>query len=325
MKYLKSFFAVASVCVMVAGHTIAHSQTYPDKPIRIIAGFPPGGSFDAFSRTIALALGERLKQTTVVENRPGAAGAPAAEYVAKSPADGYTLLVVEDGMMSIAQLLNPNLGYNSIQDFAPISLSTIIPMVLVANPSLGVKDLKSFIALAKSKPGALNYASPGTGSSPHLTFEILKEKAAIDVVHVPYKGAANVVPDLLSGRVQLLIVGENTVKSFIRNGSLVVLAGTGKVRSPTLPDTPTFVESGYPALQVEPYYGLVAPARTPKPIVDVLDREMRAGLEIPSIRAKLIDLNMQIAAGGGDVLAARIREDIARWKPIVARLGVRTE
>ncbi len=321
---VNQFQKIAAVAVLCMGGACATmAQTFPDRPIHLVLGFAPGGSADGFSRTVGQALSDRVKQPVVVDNRPGAGGTLAGAFVAKSPEDGYTLFMADDSTMGIAPFVYSNLGYNPAQDFAPISLSITQPMILVSSVASGIKDVPGLIAMAKSKPGTLNYGSPGSATLPHLAFELLKAQAGIDVTHVPYKGGPLVLADLAAGRVQLLFIGVNSALPFIQDGKVMAIGATSLTRIPKLPNVPTISESGIPGYSVDSYYGLVAPARTPKAVVDLLDREVRAALLVPEVSDKLARLGMPVAAGNADALAARIRDDLARYGPIVKKAGVR--
>ncbi len=323
MSFPKALLSATVVAVSFLVNMPAIAQAYPNKPLQVISGFAAGGSFGAFCRIVADGLGERSKLAVVDDHKPGASGAIAAEYVAKAVADGSIFMVVEDTVMSISPLINPNLGYNP-RDFTPISLSATFPVIVMAPPALGVKDMRGLVALAKSKPGSLSFASPGIGTSSQLTFEQLKAQAGIDMVHVPYKGGLNPVADLIENRIQLHIMSAFTATPFIKDGKLMALGVRSASRAPSLPDVPTFEEVGIPNFAYDVYYGVVISARTPKPMVNFLEREMRAILEMPQIRERIEKLNLKVEAGGSEAFSARIREDIARWSPIITRLGLRT-
>lgn len=323
MKIIRKLVTVGFLCLVATA--TANAQTFPDKPLRLVVGYVPGGVADAFCRTMGQALGERLKQPVVVDNKPGAGGTLAALFVAKSTDEGYTLLMAEDGALGVAPSIYQNLGYNPTQDFAPVSLSVTQPMVLLATPGAGVKDLAGLIALAKSKPRVLNFASPGNATTPHLAFELLKAQAGIEVTHVPYKGGTPALLDLVAGRVEFLFIGINNAFPFIQDGKAVPIGVTSLTRQSRISGVPPISEAGIPGFSSEPWFGLAMPARAPRPIVNIMERETQAVLEQPDVREKLVKLGMQVAAGNAEALATRIREDVARYARIIKQTGIRAD
>jgi tripartite-type tricarboxylate transporter receptor subunit TctC len=323
-KFLRALASVVTACAALQSIPAA-SQVYPNRPVKIVVGVAAGGVGDNTARAIGQALAERLNQPFVVENKLGAGGTIAAELVAKSPPDGYTLLLTEPGMQTIAPALYAKLGYDPAKDFVPLSHSVATPMILIAAPSIPVNDLRGFIALAKAQPGRLNYGSPGSGIITHLAFELFKSMAGIDVVHVPYKGMAPAMADLMAGQVQVMLVSVSTALQQIRAGKVKVLGVASSSRLPSLPDVPTLSESGLPGYVLEPWIGFVAPAGTPKPVVDLLEKEFAAVLTLPAVRERLMNLGVEVIGAHGDGLTKAIQVDLGRWPRIVKELGLRAE
>ncbi|MEO8387998.1 tripartite tricarboxylate transporter substrate binding protein [Polaromonas sp.] len=304
--------------------TLAQS-TFPNKPVRLVVPFATGGASDTFARLVGQVLSERLGQPFVVENRTGAGGTVGANLVAKAPADGYTLFVGDIGTHGIASSLYTKLGYDPIKDFVPISYSVSSPLVLVVTPSLQAKDVRSFIADARARPGKLDYASSGRGGISHLAVEMLKAQTGIYMVHVPYKGGAPALTDLMGGQVQMMMPSVSTSLQHIRSGRLRALGVASTKRSSVLPDIPTLRESGLPDYVVEPWIGIMAPAGTSKAVTDLLQREFSAVLALPAVREKLMVQGFEVVGGNGDELARVIKNDVARWATIVKQSGAQVE
>ncbi len=321
--FRKIAFASAAVLTLQMGSVLA--QTYPNKPIRLIVPFGAGGASDTFARVVGNAMSERLGQPFIVENRTGAGGTVAANSVAKSVPDGYTLFIGDIGTHSIAVSLYPKLSYDPIREFIPISYSVTLPLVLVVNPSVQANDLRSLIALAKARPGKIDYASSGSGGISHLAVEMLKSTADIDIVHVPYKGGTSGLTDVMGGQVQIMIPSLSTALPYIRTGKLRALGTASAKRSTLLPDVPTLRESGLPNYVVEPWVGILAPAGTPKPVVDRLEREFASVLNLPQVREKLTAQGFEVIAGSGDAFANVIKTDVSRWAKIVQQSGAKVE
>ena len=277
------------IFIALALVTQVSAQTYPNRPIRLLVPFTPGGGTDQLARIIALKMSESLGQQVVVENRPGGNTLIATEMVVRSPADGYTLLLQVNNLAANPTLYRGKMTFDTVKDLAPISIVAGNPHVLVINPSVPAKNLKEFIALAKAKPGTLSFASAGSGSVNHLAGELLKMQAGIDMIHVPYKGSGSIMPDLLGGQVDALFAAMPTVTSFIKDKRLRPIAVTTATRFRALPDVPTIAESGYPGYELSTWFGLLAPAGTPKPVIDSLQTEVVKALKDPSVRARLGD------------------------------------
>jgi tripartite-type tricarboxylate transporter receptor subunit TctC len=294
----------------------ALAQPYPSRPVRVVVPFAPGGPNDIIVRLLTPKLGETLGQAFVVENRAGAGGNIGTDYVAKSVADGYTLLSVGPGSLIINPLIG-KVGYDTGRDFAPITLMARAPNALVAHPSLPARSVAELIGLARSKPGAINYASGGNGSTPHLAAALFASMAGVELTHVPYKGTAPATADLVGGQVQIAFLGIPAVLPYAKSGRLRVLAVTGLRRSPELPDVPTVDESGVPGYEVSPWYGLLAPAATPGAIVERLALEATRIVRAPETREKLALAGAEAAGSTPAEFAAVIRADTATWSRIV--------
>jgi tripartite-type tricarboxylate transporter receptor subunit TctC len=312
-----------SMCAI--GSLPAAAQSYPAKPVRIIVPFAAGGGTDIVARTVGAKLGEALGQAMVVDNRAGAAGVIGTEIAAKSAADGYTLLMGSGGPLAISPGLNAKLPYDPTRDFAPIALVTTMPFLLVVHPALPVKSVRELIALAKARPGQLNYASPGSGSTTHLAMELFKALAAVDVVHVPYKGVAPAATDLIRGQVQMMSGDLNTLMPHVTSGKMRPLAITGAARSTLLPDMPTVAESGVPGYEASGWFGMLAPVGTPQEIVRRLNGEIVKILAAIELRKRLAGLGGDVAGGTPEQFAAHLRHEIAKWGKLIRGIGLKPE
>ena len=306
--------------VLAASGAGAAETPYPSRPIRIVVAFPAGGTVDVLGRLLAAKLHDAWGEPVTVDNRPGAGGNVGADLVAKAEPDGYTLLVTASPPLSTNVTLYRDLPFDPVKDFAPISLLAEVPNLLQinpANPRTPARTLAELIALAKARPGELNFASQGNGTTSHLAAELLKQRAGIDVAHVPYKGTAPALNDLLAGNVDFMF--DNLVSSlpFVRAGKLRALAVGSVARAAALPDVPTLIESGFPGFESTAWFAIVAPARTPAAIVGRLNRAVVAALRDPAVATRLGDLGAVTIASSPDVLAAKIRDEIARWGVVV--------
>ncbi|CAN5521561.1 tripartite tricarboxylate transporter substrate binding protein [soil metagenome] len=316
--------AAASLSVTHFAPALAQAA-FPNRPVKLVVPFATGGASDTFARVVGQALGERLGQPFVVENRSGAGGTVAAALVAKSSPDGYTLFVGDIGTHGIASSLYPKLGYDAVKDFVPISYSVASVLVVVVTPSVAARDMRSFIAEAKSKPGKIDYASSGAGGISHLAVEMLKNQTGAYMVHVPYKGGAPALTDVMGGQVQMMMPSVSTSLQHIRSGRLRALAVAAGKRSSVLPDVPTMRESGLRDYVVEPWIGIMAPAGTPKSVTDLLDREFAAVLALPAVKEKLSAQGFEVIGGSGEMLGKVIKADVERWGPIVRKSGAVVE
>lgn len=321
---MAALFAVAPIAPSLAASAPAQAATYPDKPIRWIVPFPAGGAADLISRPLAQKLAEKWGQQIVIDNRPGAGSNLGIELAAKAPPTGYTLVVVP-ATFTATPSLYPKLAYDPVRDFAPITLISSSPLVLIVPPSLPVKSLAELIALAKSKPGELNYASSGIGASAHLAAELLKGLAGIDVAHIAYRGQPPAIIDMLSGRVQMMFANVPVALPQITAGKLRGIAVTTLQRSPQLPNLPTVAESGFPGFEVNQWTGLVAPAGTPKAIIAKLHDAVVAALETPEVRSNLINQGFQPAGGSPEQFAAYIQSELQKWGKLIRERGIRAD
>ena len=305
--------------------TVAHAQDYPSKPIRLIVPYPAGGTTDILARLCAIQLGQRLKQTVVVENRAGASGAIGSAEVARAAPDGYTLLMATASSHGINSAVYKKLPYDAVKDFAPVTMVASTPNIIVVNPSVPAKDLKELIALAKSQPGKLNFGSTSLGGSPHMSAELLKMMARVDMVHVPYKGAAPMLSDLLGGQIQIGFDNLPSTINFVRTGKVRAIAVTTPQRWPGAPDIPTVAESGLPGYEVSGWFGLLAPAGTPKAILDTLQQTVAAAVKDPEVAKHMLELGAQPIANSPDVFAAQIKFEVEKWHKVVQATGVKVE
>jgi tripartite-type tricarboxylate transporter receptor subunit TctC len=300
------------------------AQSYPSKPIKIVVPYPPGGFNDTLGRTLAAKFTEAWGQPAVVENKPGANTLIGSDYVAKSPPDGYTLLIVAFPFAVTPSLIK-NMPYDTVKDFAPVVLAAQSPNLLVVNPSLPVKSVGELIALAKAKPNSLSYASTGNGSSNHISMELFKSLAGVQIVHIPYKGSAPAVTDLLGGQVHLMFDNVPNVLPHVKAGKLTALAQTGTKRSPLISDIPTVAEAGVPGYEVTVWFGLVAPAGTPREVVQKLNAETLKILAMPDVRDRFLAQGVEPAGGTPEQFAEHIRAQMAKWSKVVADAGVKAE
>lgn len=314
-----------------AGNTLAQNpstspaQVYPARPLRMIVPFPPGGSNDILGRTLALKLAEALKQQVIVENRGGAGGSIGAEAAAKSPADGYTILIGHVGTLAVNAGLYPKLGYDPLKSFAPITLIANVPNVLVVHPSVPVNTAAELVVHARANPGKLFYSSGGNGSAAHITMEYFKLQTRVDIVHVPYKGTGPSVTDLIAGQVSMTITGIPPVISHIRAGKLRALGVSSLQRVDALPQTPTISESGVKGFDAVQWYGIVAPAGTPREIVMKLNADIRGIMQSPEMRERLNTEGAIATTSTPEEFAAHIRSEIARWGAVIKRAGIQAD
>jgi tripartite-type tricarboxylate transporter receptor subunit TctC len=303
----------------------AFAQAYPAKPIRLVVPFPPGGSTDIVARIVAQKLSERLGQQVVVENRGGAGGTIGTEAVAKAPPDGYTLVVGTTSTHAVAPSVYGKIGYDPVKDFAPISLIAVTPYLLVVNPSVDVKSLQDFVGYVKARPGKLNYASAGTGSTTHLAMEMLKSAAGLYIVHIPYNGNGPAGTAVIGGQVEILFGSLPAVLPHAKSGRVRPLAvGTPK-RSPSLPNVPTVAESGFPGFDASLWLAIMAPAGTPAPIVDRLQKEIHAVIASPDTADALNKAGAEPVTSTPAELAAMVKDGVEKYGKVVKQAGVKPE
>jgi tripartite-type tricarboxylate transporter receptor subunit TctC len=312
VRVLTCLFGIA-----LADGGAAHAQAYPARPLKLIVPFPPGAGTDALARLVAQKLGEQMNATIVVDNRTGAGGAIGAELVARADPDGYTLLFVASPFTTVAAA-SPGAGYDPLKQYAGIALIATGPLVFVTSSAAQVASLRELIALAKAKPGTLNYGSAGTAGINHLALELLKVRTGTDIVHVPYKGIGPATIDLLSGQIQLLTGTVAAVAPYVAQGRLRALAVTGAKRSSLLPEAPTMREAGVADYEVYNYWGLVAPVDTPRDIIVRLNAEVQKMLANPDVRDRLEKDGVELTPGGPERMQAFIAGDLAAWRRLIA-------
>ena len=321
---MKQILAVIlSVSAIVTAADAATQSNYPTKPVRIIVGFPPGSQADAVGRLFGQKFAEAWGQPVVIENVPGAAGNFAADRVAKAAQDGYTL-----GLLASGLVINPSLyklAYDPVKDFAPVSQVTVSPTMLVVHNAVSAKSVQELIALAKAQPGGLTFASGGSGSAPHMTAELFKSVAGLDIRHIPYKGVTAAIPDILGGRVTMMFSPIVVVLPVMRERKLRGLAVTSLRRSSAVPELPTIAESGYPGFEVTGWIGLLAPAMTSPTIVRKLHLETVKALVLPDLRAKLADLGLEVIGNSPDEFAAAIKSEIPKWAKLIKESGLKPD
>ena len=303
----------------------AFAADYPSKPIRLVVPYAPGGGADGVARIIAKKMSENIGQPIVIDNKGGAGSILGTEIVAKAEPDGYTLLLGQSGPISINPAVYKSLPYDPVKDFVPLSMTTAYPYILVVNADLPVKSLAEFVALAKSKPGAMNYGSTGVGAANHLVSELFNAKAGLKMTHVPYRGTALAVGDLLAGQLTMVFGDPVSVLSQMRAGKLRALAVTSLQRSPVAPEVPTVAESGYPGFEALAWHGLLAPAKTPPAIVQKLNAEIVKALADPTTKKLLEDQAMQTVGSSPADFASFIQKDIVLWKGVAAAAHVSVE
>ncbi len=303
---------------------VGWAQSYPAKPIRILIGFSPGGGADVVARSLSPQLVETLGQQIVVENRPGANGIIAAELAAKAPPDGYTLLVAP-GNYAFAPAMNAKLPFDMATAFAPVSQLAETPLLVVVHPSLPVKNMQQLIALAKSYPKKLSYASGGIGGSGHLAMELFRTMTQVQAVHVPYKGTGAAITDLIGGQVPLCFCTLPSVFPHVKSGRLRALAVTTARRTPAAPDIPTVAEAGVPGYEMSQWYGLLAPAGTPTPIIERLNSEVGKALKHPELRSRLQSEGAEAVGSSPQEFGTFFKAEIAKWTRIVQRAGMRAD
>jgi tripartite-type tricarboxylate transporter receptor subunit TctC len=324
LPFLVPVLAFAVAASLTAGlSSVALAQTYPDRPVHLYVPYPAGGPNDVVARLLGQKLSESLGQQIVIENRAGGSGNIAVEALARAPADGYAVV-----LPAMAYAVNPALfskvGY-SFDQFAPVSIVTKGPLVLVVHPSLGVNSVKELIAMAKEKPGSLNYGSGGNGSSLHLAAEMFKQQAGVDIQHIPYKGTNDLISDLLTGRVPISFMSPLIAKSHVDQGKLVALGVTSPQRSPSWPETPTIAEAGVPGYAVEAWYAILAPKGTPAPIVDKLSKEIAKAVQSDDVKAKFAALGNEPVGSTPAEAQTYIAAEADRWAKVLKAAGIRAD
>jgi tripartite-type tricarboxylate transporter receptor subunit TctC len=315
----------AAVVAALAGAHPAMAQEFPTRPITLIVPYTPGGGNDAMARVVADKMSVALRQQIVIENRGGAGGSIATRQVARAAPDGYTLGLGGTGTLAIDPTLYPNVGYDPRKDFAPVGLIATSALIVLVNPSLPAKTLTEFIALAKAEPGKINFASAGSGSGIHLGTELPAYMAGIKMTHIPYKGSAPALTDLIGGHVALYFSSLPPAIGLVREGKVRALAVTGPTRAKVFPDLPTVAQAGLPGFEAVLHYGIVAPAGTPRPVIDKLNAAMRTALASPDVQARIDTDGAEVFASTPEQYAADIDREETKWSDIVRRSGAKAE
>lgn len=318
-------FAVAAFAatVVLHGGYAAAAESWPVRPVRGLVTSPPGGANDTQARVLGTKLAEHLGQTVVIDNRGGGSGMIAAEIVAKSAPDGYTLLFGTNSTFSVNPSLFPRVPYETLRDFAPVAVTVMTPHVLLAHPSLPVRTVKDLIALARARPAGLNYASSGTGSAFHLGMELLKTVAGLDIVHVPFKGSALSANAMIAGEVQMMLVGMPTGMPLARSGKARVLGVATPARSALAPEVPTIAEAGVPGYGYQSWFGVVAPAGTPRTVIARLHEGLDRALKQPDTRERLAQLGYEVVYRPPRPMAQLIREETKKWEKVIRNSGAK--
>jgi tripartite-type tricarboxylate transporter receptor subunit TctC len=314
--------AVVSLLVLTMQATAEH---YPDRVVRIVNPYPPGGSVDVMARILAQKLSDNLGQQFIVENRSGGGGNTGSDYVAKAEPDGYTLLFTAPGPLTVNQTLYTKLAFDPAKDFAPIALFATAPIVLIVNPAVPANNVQELIALAKKEPGKINFASAGNGTTNHLSGELFKSRANIDIVHVPYRGAGPAMNDIVGGHVQMFFDLMPVVLPQIATGKVRALANAGAKRPSALPDVPTIAEQGLAGFDASSWYGLVAPARTPEPVLAKLRDEVAKALKAPDMIARIHELGSEPGTVFGSDFGAFMAEETRKWADVIRTSGAKAD
>ena len=332
MEYCIRVWAIAAACALAAGGAMAQTRAapadaakYPSRLVRLLVGYTAGGAVDVSARLMAQRLTEALGQSVIVENRPGADGNVASDFVAKSPPDGHTLAYVSAGHTMNPALHPKTLPYHPLKDFAPVSMVATGPQTLVVNPSLPVRNVKELVALARAKPGQINFASSGAGGPMHLSSELLKSMAGIDIVHVPYKGGGPALNDVIGGQIEMTFIGAPASMPHIRSGRLRILAVSTARRAAALPEVPTVAESGYPGFEVAGVYAVLAPAGTPPAIVARLSSEIARIVGVREVRERLASFGLETVGSTPEQLTEFMKADLDKWSKLVQRIGLKTD
>ena len=311
--------------ILLAAAAPAQAQSYPIRPIRIMVAYTPAGTTDILARLIAQKMNDKWGQPVIVENRPGANGNIGTELAARATPDGYSILMAAAATHSINNTLYPKLTWDAVRDFAPISLVALVPNIMVVNNSLPVKSVKDLVAYAKANPGKLAHGSPGNGSTAHLSMELFKSLTGITMTHVPYKGSAGVLADVMAGQIALTMDNIPVYLPQVRAGRIRALAVSSAKRAASAPDIPTMMEAGVPGLEAVSWFGLVAPAATPKPIVGMLSVETARILKLADVHKRISELGAEPVGSTPQQYAAFIRSEIVKWRKVIQDAGVRLD
>jgi tripartite-type tricarboxylate transporter receptor subunit TctC len=311
------------VVLLALAQSAAAQETFPSRPLKLVVTVPPGGAADFIARLVGAKLSDSLRQPVVVENRAGASGTIAADAVAKAPPDGYTLLQNSITTHGIGPHLYSKLPYDPVKDFTPVAMLASLPLIMAVNADLPAHSVQELVSLSKKQN--LGFASSGNGGAPHMAGELFKSVTGAQMLHVPYKGSGPAVADVVAGRVQVMFDAAPSLINFVRSGKLRVLAAASPARNRLLPEVPTFGELGYPRIAVALWYGIEAPAGTPRPIVEKLNREINHALEAPDVRERLLGQGADPSPQSPEAFAAFMREEAAKWAPVVKQAGVKLD
>ena len=315
--------ALLGASLTLVGAAIA--QSYPSKPIRLVVPFTPGGVTDTSGRLIAEQLSKRLGQQVIVDNKPGASGNIGTQQVAAAEGDGYTLLLGFDGTLVINPHVFPKTGFDTLKDFAPIGKIGDAVLILVANPSFPAKNLKDLIALSKTQAGGLSYGTSGTGGTPHIAGELLRQRTGANLVHVPYKGGGQALTDVLGGNIPLVYTAIASAIPHVKSGKLLPIAVSSSKRASSMPDVATFIENGVTDFEASSWVGLLAPAKTPRAIITRLNTELNAVLNDPEVKERLNGMGITAAPGTAESFGAELSRDLAKYGPVVKAAGIKAE
>jgi tripartite-type tricarboxylate transporter receptor subunit TctC len=321
MKTLKLAAAILATAIA----QVAAAQPFPSKPVRMIVPFPPGGGTDILARPLAQKLSEKWGQPVIIDNRGGAGGNIGVKAAADAEPDGYTIILGVQGTHAVNPSLYANPGFDTLRDFAPLTMVANTPNIVVVHPSVPATSVAQLIAYAKANPGKLNYATPGSGTPSHLATEMFKSMAGVDLTHVPYKGSGPALTDMLGGQTQVWIANAPVVLPHIKAGKLRALATTSAKRPAIAPDIPTLQEAGLAGYEADTWYGLFAPAKTPKPILDKLHADIVEALRSPEIRETFAAQGAEVVANSREEFTAKVRDDLAKWKKVIADLKLRVD
>jgi tripartite-type tricarboxylate transporter receptor subunit TctC len=324
-KFRRHFLQATLMGVALSFVGSAMAQNYPSKPIRLVVPFTPGGVTDTSGRLIAEQLSKRLGQQVIVDNKPGASGNIGTQQVAMAEADGYTLLLGFDGTMVINPHVFPKTGFDTLKDFAPIGKIGDAVLILVAHPNFAAKSLKDMIALSKTQAGGLSYGTSGTGGTPHIAGELLKQKTGANLVHVPYKGGGQALTDVLGGNIPLVYTAIAGAIPHVKSGKLLPLAVSSSKRASSLPEVPTFIENGVTDFEANSWVGLLAPAKTPRAILTRLNTELNAVLSDPEVKERLNGMGITASPGSAESFGAEMSRDLAKYGTVVKAAGIKAE
>ena len=321
---MRKLFVAATAALALAGVQAAQAQdNYPTRPVRVVIAFPPGGPTDFVGRLVTDKMTAALGQRVYIENKPGAAGTVGADNVAKADPDGYSLFLTTSGAVAVAPHIMASVPYDPLRDFAPVALVTKVTEILVVTPKLGIKTVKELIALAKEKPGAVSFASTGIGSPPHLALELLDVSGGVKFLHVPYRGAAPALTDLLGGQVQVLAADLPVLIAQIQAGALVPIGAASDKRDALLPDVPTLAEQGYPNTDASNWYALLAPAKTPPALIAKLNKALNDALNDPQVHDKMVKSGATPVGGTPEALGAFMKAEYEKWGKVVQERGIK--